>query len=639
MQSLTREELNTQVKKPEENRISVIVSIYNIQDYLPRAIESICSQSYRNLEILLVDDGSTDRSGKICDEYAAKDERIRVIHKPNGGLSSARNTGIGEAKGRYLTFVDGDDWLEETMYEDMLRALQTWGAQLVICNYKEISRTGIKDSSTEGVTLWEGREALAAFIHEDEAYRMDNAAWNKLYTRELLGDLRFPEGKLFEDIVYTTRLFAASKKTVYLDQAYYNYVTDRDGSIMNSRQVERILTDQLPAYLEKGDFLKELGEQELYQTHQYFFCKRMLLHYRQVYEQKPEGYKFFLKRLREILLKEVDWERYKGRTEWKGEYLRLRLFSLSPTFYRGFNVLNEGLLIPYKQRRDLKGREGIMICLSGGLGNQMFQYALYLYFKSKGGWVKIDDSTEYAREKKRSPQLDFFGIHYEKASPEEICHWTDSYLDLLSRIRRKLTGRKTRLYRDSYTFDPHVLELKDAYLYGWWQSEKYFKTVEQQVRQAFRFSVRGLSAENMRHLEAIDSTESVGVHIRRGDYLEADQLYGGICTAQYYKRAMEQMREQVPDCRFFLFTNDVPWVREHMEKDGVTIVEGNDEAHGYLDMFLMSRCKHNIIANSSFSWWAAWLNENPKKRIIAPASWMNGREMPDIYTDNMQTCI
>ncbi len=620
-------------------KLSVIVSVYNIEEYLSRAIESVCGQTYRNLEIILVDDGSTDNSGRICHEYGKRDDRIRVIHKQNGGLSSARNAGIEAASGEYITFVDGDDWIDETMYQDMVEALEQQGADLVICNYKEVSQQGIRDTSSREITLWEKKEALAAFIREDERYRIDNAAWNKLYTRELLGNLRFPEGKLFEDIVFTTRLIAASKKTVYLHQAYYNYVTDRSASIMNSKKVERILTDQIPAYLEKGRFLQEQGEMELYRTHQYFFCKRLLLHYRQAAEEKPEGYERFLKELRQVILEQADWSLYAGRPEWKGEGLRLRLFCLSPVFYRWFNRINEGLVIPWKIRRGFKGEKGIIICLSGGLGNQMFQYALYLYYQSRGISVKIDDITEYVHEKKRKPQLDIFPLHYEKASLEEICHWTDGYLDFPARIRRKLTGRRTRLYEDKQRFDPQVLKLEDAYLYGWWQSEKYFQSVEGQVREAFRFPTDHLTGKNEDYLKAILSRESVGVHIRRGDYLEADELYGGICTLEYYQRAMEEMKKQVPGCHFFLFTNDAAWVGQNFGDKEVTVVEGNDEAHGYMDMFLMSRCRHNIIANSSFSWWAAWLNENPDKKIIAPSRWVNGRKMPDIYTSQMQTCI
>ena len=137
----------------EENKISVIVSIYNIEKYIQRAVESICAQTYSNLEIILVDDGSTDSSGRICDEYAKKDNRIRVIHKKNGGLSSARNEGIKAATGEYIAFVDGDDWVDKSMYEDMLKAMYTYDADIAICNYKAVGKEHIIDTSTNDITV------------------------------------------------------------------------------------------------------------------------------------------------------------------------------------------------------------------------------------------------------------------------------------------------------------------------------------------------------------------------------------------------------------------------------------------------------------------------------------------------------
>ena len=359
----------------------------------------------------------------------------------------------------------------------------------------------------------------------------------------------------------------------------------------------------------------------------------MLLHYKEAKEQKPEGYEIFLQGLYSIITADIDWKIFDNHS--KGEYVRLKLFTISPWLYESWNKINEGVIIPFKQKRYFNNQEMIIICLSGGLGNQMFQYALYLYLKQKGNQVKIDDVTEYINEKKRQIQLDIFQCSYIKASKEEICHWTDSYMDFPSRIRRKLFGRKTKLYRDLGEFDNQVLELTNAYLYGWWQSEKYFKEIEKEIRQTFRFSDINYGEKNTEYLEKIRMNESVGVHVRRGDYLDADELYGGICTDDYYEKAMEVIKSQYPDSHFYIFTNDVLWAKEYMVGEHITVVEGNDELHGYYDMFLMSQCKHNIIANSSFSWWAAWLNENPNKLVIAPSRWMNGRESKDIYWDGM----
>ena len=615
--------------------ISVIVSIYNIEKYIARAVESICAQTYQKLEIILVDDGSTDNSGKICDELATKDCRIKVLHKENGGLSSARNEGIKIATGEYIAFVDGDDWIDERMYEDMLLALQKYDADIAICNYKVVGKDHIIDTSTDEITVFERRETLKVFIEEDERYQIQNAAWNKLYKRSLMGDLRFPEGKLFEDIVYTTKLLAKSGKAVYTNKAYYNYIFDRSDSIMNSKKVERLLTDQVPAYKEKGDFLLSIGEKELFLTHQFFFYKRMLLHYKDAKEEKPEGYQKFIKDIREVICDKPVWEAFEGKS--KGEWLRMKLFTISPVLYDTFTYLNENFILPNKMVKASQGEPLVIIQLSGGMGNQMFQYALYLQLKALGKNVKIDDKTEYEGRNARPIRLSVFDAKYDIPTEIEMKCLTDSYLDLASKIRRKLTGRKTAAYMEkSQLFDSKVLEMDRAYFIGWWQSEKYFADIKEKVREAFTFKNMNLSETMKAYAEAMEDSNSISVHIRRGDYLQVDEVYGGICTEEYYEKAMEKMREEVPHCRFFIFTNDIPWVKEHMQGEDITVVEGNDEDAGYIDMYLMTRCKHYILANSSFSWWGCYLNPSKDKKVIAPKIWAKGRDCRDVYTDEMK---
>ena len=627
-------------ERKEKNKISVVVSIYNIQNYIEKSVQSIQNQTYRNLEIILVDDGSSDESGKICDDLAAKDSRIKVLHKKNGGLSSARNEGIKIAAGEYIAFVDGDDWIEKGMYEDMLSAMQQQDADIAICNYKAVGKEYVIDTSTDKVAVFEGRETLKVFIEEDTRYQIQNAAWNKLYKRTLMGDLRFPEGKLFEDIVYTTKLLAGSKKCVYLDRAYYNYIFDRSDSIMNSKKVERLLTDQVPAYKEKGQFLLSIGEKELFLTHQFFFYKRMLLHYKEAKQKKPEGYQSFLKELQKIICeKPVCWEAFEGRS--RGEWFRMKLFTVSPAVYYAFTTSYENYVVPYKQLKNAQREPLVVIQLSGGMGNQMFQYALYLQLKALGKNVKIDDKTEYVgRENARPIRLGVFEAFYDTPTEVEMLCLTDSYMDLFSKVRRKIRGRKTALHQEkSPLFDVTVFDKERAYLAGCWQSEKYFYNIREQVREVFTFRNLNLTEEMKAYEEAMLSSNSVSVHVRRGDYLDVDEVYGGICTQEYYEKAMKKMEEDIPDCHFFIFTNDVPWVKAHMQSNNVIVVEGNDEEHGYIDMYLMTKCKHYILANSSFSWWGCYLNSSKEKKVIAPKLWANGKDYRDIYTEEMNTCI
>lgn len=285
----------------------------------------------------------------------------------------------------------------------------------------------------------------------------------------------------------------------------------------------------------------------------------------------------------------------------------------------------------------------VIVQLSGGLGNQMFEYALYLSLKERGKNVKIDDITCYEGPGTRPKQLDVFGITYERATRQELTEMTDASMDMLSRVRRKLTGRKTKAYREKDSnFDPEVMERDPALLEGCFQSEKYFLGCEEKVREAYQF--RGIASgayplpDAYRRLEKqIEECPSVSVHIRRGDYLEESHggLYTGICTERYYREAFARMEELVPGARFFLFSNDPEWTRASFGGENCILVEGSTEDTGYLDLYLMSKCKHNIIANSSFSWWGAWLNDNAGKKVAAPARWLNGRDCRDIYTERM----
>lgn len=280
----------------------------------------------------------------------------------------------------------------------------------------------------------------------------------------------------------------------------------------------------------------------------------------------------------------------------------------------------------------------IIVRLSGGLGNQMFEYALYLSLRARGKEVKTDDWSDYRAADRRPMQLGVFGLSYDRASEEEVIRFTDSSMAPLQRIRRKLTGRKSLVYRErDMEYDPEVFRKDPAYLEGFFQSEKYFAGIREEVRQAFTFRNLSLPEAYENYLKEIENTMSVSVHVRRGDYLAASHngIYENICTVEYYERAIARIREKWPEAVCYLFTNDLPWVREHLAGPDRVLVEGGSEATGYLDLYLMSRCRHHIIANSSFSWWGAWLGDDPEKMVIAPDRWMNDRECRDIYTEDM----
>ena len=284
----------------------------------------------------------------------------------------------------------------------------------------------------------------------------------------------------------------------------------------------------------------------------------------------------------------------------------------------------------------------IIIQLKGGLGNQMFQYALYRELLHRGKQVKIDDVTGFEHDKLRIPVLNRFGIEYEKATPEEVIAITDSKMDIFSRIRRKLTGRKTyRIDETEGIFDPKILEVEDAYLVGYWQSDKYFKSPEviEHLQETFAKRPQEIMHDSVSWttLQQIECCESVSIHVRRTDYLDEEHIkIHNLCSETYYKNAISMVRQKHPNAVFFIFTDDKEWCKEHFKGHNFINVELQEgEFTDVADMLLMSRCKHHIMANSSFSWWSAWIGDTPEKMVIAPSKWINNKNMDDIYTERM----
>ena len=228
-----------------EPLISVIIPVYKVEPYLRKCIDSVRNQTYRNLEIILVDDGSPDHCGQICDEYAAADSRIRVIHKENGGLSSARNAGIRIARGEYLGFVDSDDWIEPDMYAFLYAALEKETADLAVCGVYTHKDSNVNVGSNASLYLVQsGHDAVQTFL---KLASQGKVAWNKLYKRQLFSEIRFPEGRLWEDCFIMGQVIDKAEKVVYHMQPKYHYIL-RPGSITTAGY-RPALHDCVDAYL------------------------------------------------------------------------------------------------------------------------------------------------------------------------------------------------------------------------------------------------------------------------------------------------------------------------------------------------------------------------------------------------------
>jgi hypothetical protein len=277
----------------------------------------------------------------------------------------------------------------------------------------------------------------------------------------------------------------------------------------------------------------------------------------------------------------------------------------------------------------------------GGLGNQMFQYAM-----ARAASLRLDTNLKLDVSGFKTYPLHAYGLNHFKVVGEfaeknkYIVGKPKTFLEQV-KIRMGWSTVLPNYLEDGLEFDAKVFGLKgDVYLDGYWQSEQYFLDFEKKIREDFSFKTAP-DSDNQEHLDQINSVLAVSVHIRRGDYVNNPTINAihGTCDLDYYQRAIEFLRARIPSdpLHFFIFSDDPEWVRENVNfGTATTFVSHNDATRNYEDMRLMSACKHHIIANSSFSWWGAWLNANPDKIVVAPKQWFRSASLSstDIVPDS-----
>ncbi len=254
-----------------------------------------------------------------------------------------------------------------------------------------------------------------------------------------------------------------------------------------------------------------------------------------------------------------------------------------------------------------------IVKIYGGLGNQMFQYAFAQALKKNKNEKILFDLSWFKSTQERSLSLPNFQLTLPTSTL-----WQKIFC-------KKIKEKPNNIY------NPELLSLSgNLYYYGYFQAPQYFQNIREQILQDFRLKEK-IPATNVQILQKIKDTNSVSLHVRRGDYLKLQDIYG-ICNLDYYNRAVKYMSDSLEAPHFFLFSDDIPWVQENLKLDvPFDIVTGNK---AYIDLELMKNCKHNIIANSTFSWWGAWLNENSNKIVISPDKWFANGRKTDILPDS-----
>ncbi|TCL59398.1 glycosyl transferase family 11 [Kineothrix alysoides] len=275
----------------------------------------------------------------------------------------------------------------------------------------------------------------------------------------------------------------------------------------------------------------------------------------------------------------------------------------------------------------------IIIQVAGGLGNQMQQYALYRKLISLGMDARLDISwfTECSRQDgvyaRRELELNYFeGLEYEACTEEEKRAVIGSE-GLLDKVRGRIFPSAKRVFYEKEMYHPEIFKFDNKYLCGYFACEKYYADILDSLRESIKFPASS-NPQNEKAAIQIRSQESVSVHIRRGDYLDTEniEMFGNICTEDYYKGAIEELKHRYPKARFYLFSDDETYVRERYTSEEYTVVNWNKGSDSFYDMWLMSLCRHNICANSTFSFWGARLNANPEKIMIRPSIHKNSQK-------------
>jgi hypothetical protein len=283
------------------------------------------------------------------------------------------------------------------------------------------------------------------------------------------------------------------------------------------------------------------------------------------------------------------------------------------------------------------------IAIYGGLGNQMFQYALFLSFKNRGKKVGLSLSDFFYQHHHNG-----FNLHIAFDLPLSITAQLTG--DILkngefiykNRIATGFLRRIIPIYKEvryaeyrekkEFVYDEDLFSQQSKLLIGTWQSEDYFKDIRDIVYNAFTFRAP-TDAKNLQLAEKISHCNAVSVHIRRGDYQGTswEKSHHVIRDTTYYKNALAYLGNKIENPQYFIFSDNIQWAKDNLNLPDCTYIYHNKGKNSYLDMYLMSLCKHNIIANSTFSWWSAWLNRNKEKIVIMPERWLNNIDCPGIF--------
>ena len=590
---------------------SLIVPAFNAASTIVRCLDSLLSQTYKNIEIIVIDDGSTDATPLLVSKLATKDERIVFIRQTNQGVSAARNTGLKKAKGTIIGFVDSDDYVYPNYIDSLLRSMRDHVAEVATCGYT--SRPLPFD-----LALGEEYRSSCFFSREDrdEIKKLNpsffSVVWGKLFRSNLLEQISFDSSLSYgEDRAFLRELFdARSIRIAYCCAPFYFYDRTINALSSNPQNLLRGLSYEY----------KYLGTLQ---------GKRRNGFLRDVFES---GWAAF-RELRTSELKAPDGSR--------------RTFS--SFIFRNFLQLGisnqiKGLLFLLRLEGVGIRKKSITKLVVGNMGNQLFQYA-FLYAFSKENNIKhinlifIDKFKDNLKDlnvtysllndvkQARVGLIRRVYFHCALASIKKQTFSTDKamdeYVHFLSRRYTKfgilLSHREWIAYGKS----------KPPYLcYGYFEDKRYFDAYRDDLKILFTPKLPPPS-KNHGLYHSILTLESVCISVRRGDFLNQNLTKYLVCDRAYFCQAIKEIKKRVKNPCFVIFSDDILWCIKNLSclfdiDDKLLFEDGTDEP--FEKLRLMYSCKHFVLSNSTFSWWAQYLSSNAEKVVVAPKSWRSNEQ-------------
>ncbi len=269
----------------------------------------------------------------------------------------------------------------------------------------------------------------------------------------------------------------------------------------------------------------------------------------------------------------------------------------------------------------------IIMKMKGGLGNQMFEYALARRLSLEYNQHLVLDTFSYIRDRKRNFELDNYNVKYDSKNGLKTFFYNILYKIYKENLNNKF---KVSLEKKLFVFQDEIFQYKYSYLNGYWQNPKYFESIRDILLEDFRYKGELTEVEEQ-IIQTIQSQNSVAVHFRRDDYLNQENTsFFEVQSLDYYSQAINHMKKKIPQACFYVFSDDIDWCKNNLKEiDNVVFIDGTTSSSHHIDFLIMKSCKHFIIANSTFSWWAAWLSESENKQVIIPNKWFKDKEIND----------